>query len=764
MKLRTSDLSFIAQAFDHQPEATVFVRPVWTLNESSGREEIVDFVFEYCNSAISYLNGYTKDELLGKLVLRDKLPDPGFSGSIFQQCLQVYETGEPMNYTYFSSSLERYVSLQRVKMMDGVLTTARNRTEEFKTQVEKEKQARLLQNLLDNSPYGVSMYEALRDEHGRIKDFKLRLGNQKSADITTVPMEVLYSKTVKELIQLRGHTTGYFEMCAEVVETGEPRYLEYYSESRDQWIGMSLVKFEDGYLLNYIDITRNKKLEEKASRNAHELNVIFNTSISGVYSAKVVRDAKGNIYDLVFLRANESFYRIFSISEDQIIGKSLVSISGKDDQTEFLEFVREVIHTGDPAIHVLHYHEPERWFEFSMVRIDKETLSVTINDITRSRLATAEIEKQKTLLDTILKQSPNGLSITKAIRDESGNMVDAISVLMNDACEKLNGIPNEILLSNSMATLDPNMPQSSIFQSARQLEVKASFRTEYFLPSNGRWLELAVARMDEDHFINVFTDISPIKEAQIQLEQMVEELRRSNESLEEFARAASHDLKEPIRKVQFFAERLKFQLQERMTEQEAQLVEKLENAASRMKILVDDLLAYSQASNQPILFEEVNLNTKVKLVLNDLELLIAEKEAEFHIDQLPVIQGNKRQLQQAFQNLISNSLKYSRTDQRPSITISARSLKGMETGFHIKPEDADKHFHLIEVKDNGIGFEQQYAEKIFNVFTRLHGNKEYPGTGVGLAIVRKVIEHHRGYIQAHSVIGEGATFSILLPA
>ncbi|HEX2535223.1 MAG TPA: PAS domain-containing protein [Chitinophagaceae bacterium] len=763
MQLLTEDISLIVQAFDHQPEATVFVRPVRQANEATGRQEVVDFVFVYCNAAIRNLTGQQPEQVIGRTILQDRLPDPGFSESIFRQCLQVYESGTPMEFTYFSTTLEKYVSLQRVKMLDGVLTTARNRTEEYKSQLEKDKQARLLHNLIDHSPYGVSLYESVRNEQGAIEDFRLRLCNQKSADITAFPLEVLYTRTVKELIALRGHS-NYFDIVRQVVETGTPQYLEYYSPVRDQWIGFSIVKFDDGYLLNYIDISKTKKLEEEARRNAHELDALFNASISGIYSARVLRNEEGGVYDLEFLRANDSFYRMFGTTGDRIIGHTLSGLSGRDDQTPFLSFIGEVIRTGQPATHVLHYAEPDRWYEFSVVRLGEETVSVTVNDITQAKRTTAEIEQQKVLLDNILRQSPNGLSITKAIRDASGQMVDAISVLMNEACERLNGVPNAVLLTHSMATLDPNMPDSPVFRSARALEKGASFRTEYHLPSNGRWLELAVARMDEEHFINVFTDITPIKEAQFQLEQMVEELRRSNESLEEFARAASHDLKEPIRKVLFFSERLKLSSGERLTEAEKVLVQKLEQAATRMGTLVDDLLAFSHASYQPIEFEEVNLNDKIKLVLLDLEFLVAEKKAEIRVGPLPTVKGNRRQLQQAFQNLLSNAIKYSRPGESPQVTVSARLLNGDQAGFPVSPEDASRPFHLIEVTDNGIGFDQQYAEKIFNLFTRLHGNKEYPGTGIGLAIVRKVVEHHRGYVRANGVKGQGATFSLLLPA
>jgi signal transduction histidine kinase len=160
----------------------------------------------------------------------------------------------------------------------------------------------------------------------------------------------------------------------------------------------------------------------------------------------------------------------------------------------------------------------------------------------------------------------------------------------------------------------------------------------------------------------------------------------------------------------------------------------------------------------------VDLNQKVKLVLEDLEVEVEEKKAIVTIETLPTIRGHRRQLQQLFQNLISNALKYSRPDVRPTVHISARRVKGNDVALPITHADSGKQYHLIEVRDNGIGFSQIDAERIFNVFTRLHGNAEYKGTGVGLSIVRKVVENHGGYIWAESKEDEGAIFKVLLPA
>jgi PAS domain S-box-containing protein len=255
-----------------------------------------------------------------------------------------------------------------------------------------------------------------------------------------------------------------------------------------------------------------------------------------------------------------------------------------------------------------------------------------------------------------------------------------------------------------------------------------------------------------------------VAERTLALENNNRELERSNANLQEFAYAASHDLKEPIRKILFFADRLKHEHAGVLNTEGLRTLERLEVATDRMRTLVDDLLEYSQVSRGADLFEQVNLNKKLDLVVTDLEMAIQEKGAIINVGLLPTIKGHKRQLQQLFQNIISNSLKYSVAGKPPVINITAKKIKGTDVEQPLSEEAAKKDYYLVQITDNGIGFEQKDAERIFNVFTRLHGNAEYKGTGVGLSIVRKVVENHKGFIYAKSNPGQGATFYIGLPS
>lgn len=276
---------------------------------------------------------------------------------------------------------------------------------------------------------------------------------------------------------------------------------------------------------------------------------------------------------------------------------------------------------------------------------------------------------------------------------------------------------------------------------------------------NGRYLY----QESQPMIVGTLMDITQEKKTAEELEHKVmartmelqaanEELKRSNQNLEEFAHAASHDLKEPVRKIHFFTNQLKNQLSSLLNAEQEKAFSRIENATERMGNLIDDLLLYSHVSHRPIEMEMVDLNTKVQRVLEDLELDIREKKALINVERLPVVKGYRRQLQQLFQNLISNALKYSKSDVPPRIEISATKVMKNE-----------KPYYQITVKDNGIGFQPEYADKIFQMFTRLHGKGEYSGTGVGLSIAKKVVDNHNGLIRAESTVGEGSAFLVYLP-
>lgn len=240
-------------------------------------------------------------------------------------------------------------------------------------------------------------------------------------------------------------------------------------------------------------------------------------------------------------------------------------------------------------------------------------------------------------------------------------------------------------------------------------------------------------------------------------------LSRSNENLQQFAYIASHDLQEPLRKVQSFGDLLKDQYTDQIGEGVV-YVERMQGAAARMSTLIRDLLSYSRIHTRRENTASVSLNDVVKTVLSDLELTIAKCGANIEAGTLPTVSGDASQLGQLFQNLLTNALKFRRSDTPPIIRVTARwiSADSLPTGKR-QPMGGALAYHCIEVADNGIGFDEKYVDRIFQIFQRLHGKSEFDGTGIGLAVCEKVAANHGGFISARSKAGQGATFSIFLP-
>lgn len=262
-----------------------------------------------------------------------------------------------------------------------------------------------------------------------------------------------------------------------------------------------------------------------------------------------------------------------------------------------------------------------------------------------------------------------------------------------------------------------------------------------------------------DRVLVIGHDITSIMRANEKLQQVNVELERSNRELEQFAYVASHDLQEPLRKIQTFSELSEKNIQ--YPDILRRYLQKINSSASRMSELIRAVLNYSRLSIAETELEEVNLNNILANIKTDLELLIEEKKAVIDGKELPVIRANPLQVHQLFLNLISNSLKFS--DRSPQINISAKIVAGGEVKKSMMPRLLS-HYLELTFMDNGIGFEQQYAEQIFGIFQRLHSQSEYAGTGIGLSLCKKIMENHRGLIAVESTPGEGTCFYIYFPA
>ncbi|CAM2010774.1 PAS domain S-box protein [Acanthopleuribacter pedis] len=395
----------------------------------------------------------------------------------------------------------------------------------------------------------------------------------------------------------------------------------------------------------------------------------------------------------------------------------------------------------------------ETWWLTNLSPIVDESGQVTriigsTSEITQVKQLEQSMREREEFLQKVIDFSLNGLYIF--------NFQTRRNTFINPAYTRITGYEMQDLaaMEGNLTQLfhpESTEPLAAHIQEVLQSEAGQSTTMEYrFRHKNGHWIWClssdTVFSRDGDgkpvEMIGTFIDISSIKLAN-------QRLRESNQELEQFAFVASHDLREPLRKVKSFGKLITKRYAENLPEKAADYFERMMSATDRMDRLIEDLLSLSRVATQQRSFEHCSLNAVLDQVLSDLSLLIKRKEARIERGALPGLFCDQLQMYQLFANLVGNSLKYTRTDVKPLIQIRLQS----ETPDRV----------VIEVCDNGIGYDGDASEQIFGIFKRLHGRDDYPGSGIGLAICRKIVERHEGTISAQGEPGKGARFVVSLP-
>jgi len=404
-------------------------------------------------------------------------------------------------------------------------------------------------------------------------------------------------------------------------------------------------------------------------------------------------------------------------------------------------------------------------FNQMLAQIEKQNNAITtLNTTLEERIAIRTFELQEA--NAALKEQNDFI---QTIIDSSIDLIAVFDqesryVILNKKADGLYQMRREELIGRSVLEIFPSLEGSDFIS-----KLKKAFEGEFVhddsyksLVSSSYFENFFIPLKNEneavDRVLVIGHDITGIMLANEKLIQLNAELEKSNRDLEQFAYIASHDLQEPLRKIKTFSE-----LSERNIEKQEILkryLQKIGSSATRMTDLIKAVLNYSRLSHTEAEFTAVDLNAIVQNIKEDLELFIEEKQATVHVTPLPLVRAIPLQVNQLFLNLFTNSLKF--TDRPPVITIDCTLVSAGDGEEQRLPRN-DSTYVKISFRDNGIGFDQQYSDKVFSIFQRLHNRDEYSGTGIGLALCKKIVENHDGWITVSSIKNEGTTFYIYFP-
>jgi len=501
-----------------------------------------------------------------------------------------------------------------------------------------------------------------------------------------------------------------------------------------------------------MELTENKDL----------FQTVFNSSSSGIAVMQFMYNDIGKVEDFSVLLFNT--FALNAVGNIDYKGKRYSELFPMVKETGILEKFIEVAETGITTKFERWYEGEgmKSWYRFNAVKQD-HLLVITTEDITESKQSEIALkksleyaEKQKRLYDSITNNTPDLVYVFNLnYRFTYANQ--ALLTMWGKSAENAIGLG---LRENGYEEWHARMHEQEIDEIVAS---KKTIRGTVSFPHaelGSRVYDYILAPVlnengDVEAIAGTTRDITESKRAAEILESLVaertKELQRSNEDLQQFAHVASHDLKEPVRKIKTFTSRLEDQLKGNLDESAARFIERIHVATDRMFTMIDGVLAYSTINEGMQKPEWVNLNEVIKNIETDLEVSLQKTDGRIFYANLPELEGAPVLLYQLFYNLINNSIKFAKNNLPPQITISSE-IKQNETNFA-----------RITLTDNGIGFNPDYAGRIFETFTRLNPKDKYEGTGLGLSLCKKIVERHGGSIIANGVPGEGTTFIITLP-
>ncbi|WP_223833843.1 PAS domain-containing sensor histidine kinase [Spirosoma profusum] len=534
------------------------------------------------------------------------------------------------------------------------------------------------------------------------------------------------------------------------------------------------------------DITDIKQAEETLRESEKNYRTLFESMQEGYTVCEAIRDPSGKMIDYRFLQVNPAFGKLTGLEPAQTHGKTAWDmLPGLDEK--WYAIYQQVIDTHQ-TIRVEDYIPPlNEWYNLTVFWYADEQFAVLFDEITERKRAEAALRVSEERFRLFVTASSDAVYTMSADWRQMNQLVGKTFLANTQAPNRdwlLKYIPVEDHLQVETA-IEEAITTKSVFELEHQV-IQADgtvgwtmSRAVPILDEQGHLLEWfgtasdvterkraeEALRQSEERYRHLSAELEErVKARTLALSQANADLKRSNDNLQQFAYVASHDLQEPLRKIQSFSTLLTQQLDTQLNEVTKDHLQRITAAGARMSALIRDLLAYSRISTRQQSFGLVSLEAIVANVLTTLDWEISQSGAQISVDTLPMTNGDESQLGQLFQNLLTNAIKFVIPGQSPQIRIEYFKRTLIELPPDVHPGIETPLYHQISVKDQGVGFDIKFRDRIFQVFQRLHSKSEYPGTGVGLAICQRVVENHGGAITASSYPDQGTSFDVYLPA
>jgi PAS domain S-box-containing protein len=525
-----------------------------------------------------------------------------------------------------------------------------------------------------------------------------------------------------------------------------------------QRCNLTLTPVQDHVLLTVSPVTPTNQLPERDGQ-LQILENSFNACLNGITVYEALFEDDHEPTDFRFVAINEAGLSMSGLSREQVIGKTLRELYPPTESFGLFATYKRVYLTGQPYHGEHFYTDHGVWRQLIIVRISGGIM-VTYQDITLQKNLQRE---QQQLIDQLITHANSGALLVMPIMID-GQLTDLQLVRCNETYAQLWGKSPEQLCGQLLSHVEPDWQSTTLFGHIRQVLLTGEpyqGRGSHVIDNTVRYITFQLAMVGNSVLLT-YQDLTQLHRDQNHIKQLVQDLERASHIQQEFAFIASHDLQEPLRKIQQFSGLLVDQYGHQLGEG-AEYLERVRGSAKRMSDLLKELLNYSRLSTRLQPFEPVSLSTVVAEAVRGLTELIQESSAKITVDPLPEVSGDVSQLELLFHHLLTNSIKFVNPGESPRIRIVYEPVTLNQLPIRLQVRNSIVDYHCIQVIDSGVGFEQKYADRIFGVFQRLHGRHMYRGMGIGLAMCQRIVENHKGDIEAKSELNKGSVFSIFLP-